>query len=55
MRLLLDTHAFLWFVEGSSRLSNTARAHIEDQSHELLLSIASLLEMAVKTKAIRVS
>ena len=48
MRLLLDTHAFLWFVEGSARLSKSAKDHIEDQSHDLLLSIASLWEMAVK-------
>lgn len=48
MRLLLDTHAFLWFVAGDGRLSKSARDHIEDQSHELLISIASLWEMAVK-------
>ena len=48
MRLLLDTHVFLWFVEGSTRLSKSAKDHIEDQSHDLLLSVASLWEMAVK-------
>ncbi|MCK4659487.1 MAG: type II toxin-antitoxin system VapC family toxin [Phycisphaerae bacterium] len=48
MRLLLDTHTFLWFAAGSSRLSPIARRHIEDPSHELLLSIASLWEMAIK-------
>jgi PIN domain nuclease of toxin-antitoxin system len=48
MRFLLDTHAFLWFIEGNARLSNTGKDHIEDQSHDLLLSIASLWEMAVK-------
>ena len=48
MRLLLDTHTFLWFAAGSSRLSPIARRHIEDPSHEVLLSIVSLWEMAVK-------
>ena len=48
MRLLLDTHTFLWFAAGSSRLSPIARRHIEDPSHELLLSIVSLWEMAIK-------
>jgi len=48
MRLLLDTHVFLWFIEGSVRLSKSAKDHIEDQSHDLYLSIASLWEMAVK-------
>ncbi|MBI1825490.1 MAG: type II toxin-antitoxin system VapC family toxin [Planctomycetes bacterium] len=48
MRLVLDTHTFLWFVEGSARLSAKARDHIEDSDNEILLSIASLWEMAIK-------
>jgi PIN domain nuclease of toxin-antitoxin system len=48
MKLLLDTHAFLWFVMGSANLSGNARAFIEDISNENLLSIASLWEMAIK-------
>lgn len=48
MRLLLDTHAFLWFVEGSARLSKTAKDRIEDDAYDLFLSIASVWEMAVK-------
>jgi PIN domain nuclease of toxin-antitoxin system len=46
MRLLLDTHAFLWFIMGSPDLS--ARAHIEDEANESFLSVASLWEMAIK-------
>ncbi|MFL6282422.1 MAG: type II toxin-antitoxin system VapC family toxin [Pyrinomonadaceae bacterium] len=48
MRLLLDTHAFLWFIMGSPNLSATARALIEDQASERFLSAASLWEMAIK-------
>ncbi len=48
MKLLLDTHAFLWFVMGSAKLSGNARALIEDPSNESLLSVASLWEMAIK-------
>ena len=48
MRLLLDTHVFLWFVEGSSRLSKTAKDHVEVDGHDFFLSIASLWEMGVK-------
>jgi len=48
MKLLLDTHAFLWFIMGSSNLSETARALIEDPANENLLSVASLWEMAIK-------
>ncbi|MGB9754353.1 type II toxin-antitoxin system VapC family toxin [Roseiflexus castenholzii] len=48
MKLLLDTHAFLWFVGGDERLSPSARALIEDMSNDAYLSIASLWEMAIK-------
>lgn len=48
MRLLLDTHSFLWFVSGSPQLSTTARTLIEDTSNQPFLSVASLWEMAIK-------
>lgn len=48
MRLLLDTHAFLWFIMGSPNLSVTARALIENPANERLLSVASLWEVAIK-------
>ncbi len=48
MRLLLDTHAFLWFVGGDARLSEHARALILDPDNERFLSVASLWEMAIK-------
>jgi PIN domain nuclease of toxin-antitoxin system len=48
MILLLDTHAFLWFIGGSSSLSQKARQLIEDESNLVYLSAASLWEMAIK-------
>ena len=48
MRLLLDTSRFLWFVAGSERLSGKARELMEDFDNELVLSVASLWEMAIK-------
>ena len=48
MRILLDTHTFIWFVTDSSRLSSTAKALIEDEYNEKLLSIASIWEMGIK-------
>lgn len=48
MRVLLDTHAFLWFVGGSAQLSSRARQVIADPTTEPLLSVASLWEMAIK-------
>jgi PIN domain nuclease of toxin-antitoxin system len=47
MKLLLDTHAFLWFVDDSPRLSAQAKALLESDV-ELLISMASLWEIAVK-------
>lgn len=48
MNLLLDTHTFLWFIDGSARLSPSARELIEDQGNAKLVSSASLWEMGLK-------
>lgn len=48
MRILLDTHSFLWFIAGDARISTTARALVADGDNEALLSIASLWEIAIK-------
>lgn len=49
MRLLIDTHTFLWFILDSPRLSPTAKALIEDINSEVYVSLASLWEIAIKT------
>ena len=48
MRLLLDTHTFLWFVMGNPLLSEQARLLIEDADNTKSLSMASLWEIAIK-------
>src|ERR1700742_1324549 len=48
MKLLLDTHAFVWFIMGSPNLSAHARALIEDVANEKFVSVASLWEIAIK-------
>lgn len=48
MRLLLDTHTFLWFIGGNPKLDAYSRQLIENTKNERLLSIASLWEMAIK-------
>jgi PIN domain nuclease of toxin-antitoxin system len=48
MRLLLDTHTFLWLVEGSPNLSEAAQAALTDPLNELFLSVASAWELAIK-------
>jgi PIN domain nuclease of toxin-antitoxin system len=47
MRLLLDTHAFLWFIDDNPRLSARAKTLLESDA-DILLSAASLWEMAIK-------
>lgn len=48
VRALLDTHAFLWFTTGEPGLSNAARELITNPRNEILLSLASLWEVAIK-------
>jgi len=48
VRLLVDTHAFLWFVAGDSRLSARAKRRIENHENDRFLSVASIWEMAIK-------
>lgn len=48
MRLLLATHAFLWFVTDNPQLSATARALIIDPANDILVSPASYWETAIK-------
>ena len=48
MRVILDTHTFLWFIEGNPKLSGTARNIIETTENDRLLSIASLWEITIK-------
>lgn len=48
MRLLLDTHALLWWLAGDTQLSSAARAAIEDETNEVFVSAASAWEVATK-------
>lgn len=48
MRALLDTHSFLWFVSADPKLSSKAEGLISEGANELLLSVASVWEVAIK-------
>lgn len=48
MRLLLDTHAFLWFINGDDNLSQHSKLLIQDANNEVLISIAILWEISIK-------
>ena len=49
MKLLLDTHAFLWFIEDNPRLSTGAKKLLESDT-DLFISVASLWEIAIKIR-----
>ncbi|HSB64093.1 MAG TPA: type II toxin-antitoxin system VapC family toxin [Thermoanaerobaculia bacterium] len=49
MRLLLDTHAFLWWIGDDPRLPAKARKLISAGRNEVFLSAASAWELAIKT------
>ncbi|HVQ76000.1 MAG TPA: type II toxin-antitoxin system VapC family toxin [Candidatus Binatia bacterium] len=50
MRLLLDTHAFLWWLDGDRRLPARVRALIGEPASEVLVSAASVWEIALKAR-----
>jgi PIN domain nuclease of toxin-antitoxin system len=48
MRILVDTHCWLWMVGEPDRLSDAARDLLRDTGNELLLSAATAWEIAIK-------
>ena len=50
MRLLLDTHALLWWLTDDERLGSQARELIENSSNDVLVSVVSLWEVVVKVR-----
>ena len=48
MNLLLDTHVFLWFISGDSKLSDKAKEKIESPKNLKLVSVVSLWEIGIK-------
>jgi PIN domain nuclease of toxin-antitoxin system len=48
MRLLLDTHIFLWYISADPRLPGEVRDAIRDPANEVFLSVASVWEAVIK-------
>ena len=48
MKILLDTHTFLWFLGGNEELSKKARTLVENTQNEKYVSIASFWEISIK-------
>ena len=48
MKLLLDTHIFLWYVAGDKRLPASTLSAIRDSNNQVYLSVASVWEATIK-------
>jgi len=49
VRLLLDTHALIWAVDDPAHLGSEARLVLEEESNEVLVSAATVWEIAIKS------
>jgi PIN domain nuclease of toxin-antitoxin system len=49
MKYLIDTHIFIWFMDGNPSFSPVAKNIILDKSNEIFISIASLWEISIKS------
>lgn len=50
MRLLLDTHTFIWWFSDSKRLSSNSYELITDPENDLVLSLISIWEIQIKSQ-----
>ncbi len=48
MQILLDTHAFIWFVEADPHLPTNLKKTLENQENEIFISMASIWEIGIK-------
>ena len=49
MRILIDTHALLWYLQGDANLSNLALMTTENKDNNVFVSIVTLWEIAIKS------
>ena len=47
-RFLLDTHVFLWLIQGDPQLSERAKSVISEDTNQLNFSVVSIWEIAIK-------
>jgi PIN domain nuclease of toxin-antitoxin system len=50
VRLLLDTHAFLWWLDGDRRMPRKVRSLVADEENEIHVSAASVWEIATEAR-----
>jgi PIN domain nuclease of toxin-antitoxin system len=51
MRVLLDTHVYLWWATDDAQLSSSAYAVIQDQANQILVSAVTAWELAIKVRS----
>ena len=49
MNVLLDTNVLLWWLDGAERLSDAALESISDESNDVVVSVATIWEVSIKT------
>lgn len=49
MKILLDTHALLWYQDDSDKLSKKAKSLMRDENNDVFVSIVSVWEIAIKS------
>jgi PIN domain nuclease of toxin-antitoxin system len=55
LRILLDTHVFIWWDDESAALTETLREAIADSANEIFVSAASVWEIAIKRRRGRIA
>jgi PIN domain nuclease of toxin-antitoxin system len=55
VQLLIDSHAFLWWSDASPTFGSAAHEAIADPANEVLVSVAALWELTIKTSSGRLS
>jgi PIN domain nuclease of toxin-antitoxin system len=48
MRFLIDTHILIWYLDGNKRLPDKIRGEINNDNNIVIISVASLWELAIK-------
>lgn len=48
MKIIIDTHIFLWFLCNDTKLSYKAKESIEDENNDIFISMASFWEISIK-------
>lgn len=50
MKILLDTHTFIWWDDDHSKLSSSVLAALRDPQNDVYLSLVSIWEMQIKSQ-----